>query len=266
MSELVIQEPKLEARLKEKLTQVVREYATRAPRSAQVAIGASEIGNPCDRALALRSLGYSTVNKRDPWATCIGTAVHSYLENAFLAADSAAFRAGQGVPFKVETSVEVCTGVKGTADLYDVETATVIDHKVPGDYTLGKVRKGNISETYRIQIQCYGAGFARLGYDVRNVAVAFWPRGNGASLAGLEIVAYEFDPEVVAAAVARWHALTLAAIELDLEGHPERASLLATADAPCNWCPFFNPSGARKTGATGEPLPSCVGHKKGRGN
>lgn len=263
MSELVIQEPKLEARLKEKLTQVVRDYAERAPRSAQVAIGASEIGNPCDRALALKSLGYSTVNRRDPWATCIGTAVHTYLENAFLAADSAAFKAGLELPFRVETRVEVCTGVKGTADLYDVETATVIDHKVPGDYSLGKVRKGNISDTYRVQVQCYGYGLAARGYDVNHVAIAFWPRGNGASLSGLEIVAWDYDPGVVTDAIARWHSLTLAAIELDLEQHPERANLLATADAPCTWCPFFNPSGARKTDATGEPLPSCAGHRKG---
>jgi hypothetical protein len=268
VTELVIQAPSLEVRLKEKLTGVVRQYAAQRPRSQQKAIGASEIGNPCDRFLALKSLGYPAVAKRDPWATILGSAVHTYLENAFLWADSAAFHAGLEIPFRVETSVQIAPGVRGTADLYDVEEATVIDHKVPADSGMDKARKGktHVSDTYRVQVQCYGAGFAASGFDVRHVAIAFWPRGTGAWLGGLEVVAYDYEPDIVSNACARWQAISLAAIELDLEQYPERAELFATADAPCNWCPYFNPSNRVFTDEAGERLPTCTGHVKRKRN
>lgn len=265
MTELMIQPPDLAAILKAKLTNAVRDYSEHEPRSQQVAIGASEIGNPCDRALALKSLGYEGGggNANDPWAAFIGTAVHYKLEKVFQHANTLHSMSDAAIdyphvsryPWKVETRVELAPGIRGTADLYDVETRTVIDHKVPADAVMKKALKEDVSATYFVQIQAYGYGFARLGYSVSNVAIAFWPRGTGAWLGALHVVTYPYDESVVTSALERWYALVNAAIELDLESHPERANLLATADAPCRWCPFFDMTG-RAT------QPSCKGHGK----
>ena len=237
-----VEEPDLAAVLKRDLTEAVREYEAASPRSTQVAIGASELGNPCDRALALKSLGYTGDDRSDPWARIIGTAVHFYLEKVYSA-----------LGWVTERRVEVAPGIKGTADLY--RRNTVIDHKVPADTTMAKVKKGVISETYKVQVQAYGVGFASLGYVVENVAIAFWPRGRGAWLGGLEVWTDVFRPEIVTAALNRWYAIANAAIELDLEHHPARAELIATADGPCNWCPFHDVTGRA-------PAPSCKGHGK----
>lgn len=262
MTELQIQPPDLAAILKRKLADQVREYAANEPRGQQVAIGASQIGNPCDRALALKSLGYEGHNHggNDPWAAFIGTAVHYRLEKVFRQANSqhavsAAGLNGEPFPFKIETRVELAPGIRGTADLYDVETCTVIDHKVPADAVMKEALKGHLSATYFVQIQAYGYGFRRLGYDVRNVAVAFWPRGTGAWLGALHVVTFDYDESVAASALERWYQLVNAAIDLDLENHPERAGLLATADAPCRWCPFLDMAGRASQ-------PSCKGHGK----
>jgi hypothetical protein len=262
MSELVIQEPDLAEILKGKLTKAVRDYTANEPRSRQASIGASELGNPCDKAMALKSLGYDDGERRatgnDPWAAFIGTSVHYGLEKVFRYANQqrpvSDYTNGLPYNWQVETRVQIAAAIKGTADLYDLETATVIDHKVPADAVMDKARKGQVSATYRVQIQSYGYGFKQLGYDVRNVAIAFWPRGTGAWLGGAHVIVYPYDETVVTEALSRWYALVNAAIELDLENFPERASLLATADAPCRWCPFFDITG-RKTGAL-----DCKGH------
>lgn len=254
MSTLIIEKPNKSAVLKHKLTSAVRDYAANEPRSKQTSIGASEIGSPCDRQLAFKALGYAENRNDDPWARIIGTSVHFYLERVFESQNNDVFHP-DGKPWLIETRVEIGPGVKGTADLYDVEERCVIDHKVPADSTMEKVRRGQISETYKTQLQCYGYGFAQLGYDVESVALAFWPRGKGAWLGGLEVVVYDYDETVAKQALARWYGIVNAAIALDLENYPERAKLLATADAPCKWCPFFDVTG-RGEGAT------CRGHKK----
>lgn len=259
MDELRIAPPNLNAKIKKKLTDAVREYAANEPRSRQSAIGCSEIGSPCDRQLALKSLGFPAISHPDPWTSIIGTAVHSYLEKVYEADN-----AKHDVPaWNVEMRVEIAPNIQGKCDLYDTEYKTVIDHKVPADSGIDKVRKGHISGTYLVQAQCYGYGFARQGFDVEYVALAFWPRGKGAWLGGLEVISYPYDESVVHRALERWNQIAVAAIELDLESFPERAQLLATADGPCSWCGFHNLNPSRVyTDDEGRALPTCAGHKK----
>ncbi len=247
-------------RIKRKLIGAVRDYCDSEPRTQQVAIGASEIGSPCDRQLALKSLGYSEGRRKrdDPWAAFIGTAVHAKLEQVFIKANMKFLSGavtGSHVPWKVETKVEFAPGLRGTGDLYSYEDGAVIDHKVPADSTMNKARREKISPTYEVQVQCYGLGFERAGYDVREVAISFWPRGTGATLEGVHVWADDYKPEIAHAAVKRWLDIVNAAIELDLERFPERRSLFATADAPCKWCPFWDYTG-RREGV------NCKGHRK----
>jgi hypothetical protein len=250
--------------LKGELIDAVRDYCDNEPRSQQRTIGASEIGSPCDRQLALKSLGYDGGGSKrdDPWAAFIGTAVHKKLEDVFEFANvrfirdcsTPVYTPGHG-PWKIETRVEFAPGLKGTGDLFSYNHRTVIDHKVPADATMKKAVSENISPTYNVQVDCYGLGFERAGYDVENVAIAYWPRGTGAVLNKLHIYVRPYDRANAEAAVKRWLDIVNAAIELDLERYPERRNLFATADAPCKWCPFFDWTG-RREGV------NCNGHKK----
>lgn len=251
MQKLEIQAPDLASALKEKMTGAVRDYYASRPRSQQVAIGPSQLGNPCDRQLALKSLGYGERGqglKSDPWTAFIGTSVHAGLESVYQWHNET--NPGNWI---IEQRVEIAPGISGTADLF--HDGTVIDHKIAAEATMTKARKGIVSETYRVQLQAYGYGFTRAGYDVANVAIAFWPRGTGAWLGGLEIVSFPYEADVTERALTRWYTLVNAAIDLDLEHVPERAQLLPTADGPCTWCPFFDFTGRA-------PAPSCKGHKR----
>jgi hypothetical protein len=241
---LIIEEPDLSEILRQEMIEAVRKHDENRPRSRQVAVGASEIGSPCDRQLALKSLGFTGGNKPDPWASIIGTSVHVTLAGVF-----------SELGHVTERSVDIAPGMRGTADLYLAHHKTVVDHKVPADSTMAKVRKKQITPAYRVQGQLYGLGFTKLGYDVENVALAFWPRGAGAWLGGLTVVVDPYDPAVAERALERWFALVLAAVDLDLEQVPENAKYLATADGPCAWCPFFDPQGK-----SAERI-KCTGHK-----
>jgi len=248
---------------KQRLIGVVRRYADRSPRSQQTTLGASEIGTPCDRQLALKAVGAPTSTlPRDKWAAAVGTAVHAYLEKAFLA-DNARAEAEQdwdGGGWLTERAVDVGAGIGGTADLY--EDRTVTDHKIVGDDTLAKVRActcrpdddacPHISTTYKVQAQLYGRGFVLAGWPVEQVAIAFWPRGNGAVLSKLHVWMDDYRPDVADRAIDRWQSILAAVLELDVEHHLDRAGLFATADAPCAWCPYFGPD---RTGG------SCTGHR-----
>ena len=62
----------------------VKEYATFSPRSRQTTIGISELGHPCARRLAYKTLGVEPTNTdHDSWPAIVGTSVHAYLERAF---------------------------------------------------------------------------------------------------------------------------------------------------------------------------------------
>lgn len=97
-----------------------------APRSLQTALGPSEIGEPCARKLAYRLMDEPRINDdRDPWAAIIGTSVHAWLTGALTSVNH---RTGT-IRYLTETRVEIRTGLSGSGDLYDVQRATVVDHK-----------------------------------------------------------------------------------------------------------------------------------------
>jgi cytochrome c5 len=66
------------------LQAVIRDEARGAARSQQVAIGPSELGQACERKLALGLLGAPAINDdRDDWTATVGTACHAWMEKAF---------------------------------------------------------------------------------------------------------------------------------------------------------------------------------------
>ncbi|GAA0638062.1 hypothetical protein GCM10010174_69880 [Kutzneria viridogrisea] len=219
------------------LRQVVIDTDRHAPRSVQVALGPSEIGEPCARKLAYRLMDETRTNAdSDPWAAIIGTAVHAWLADAFEAANT---RLGR-IRYLVERRVEVRPGLTGSCDLFDADTMTVIDHKVVGTTKMREYRLQGPPPHYRAQAHLYGVGYANLGLPVREVALAFYPRGG--LLSGLHVWSEPFDPAIAQAALDR-HDQVLALVDtLDVERNPANyRHLPATPSHGCTYCPWFKP-------------------------
>lgn len=240
------------------IQRVVRTAETGSARSQQRVIGLSEIGDPCDRAVAYRLFETEPVNTgRDNWLATLGTAGHAWLADAFEAENR---RLGRE-RYVVEQRVWLTDGYSGTCDLFDSDTGTVLDHKVLGVTSLRKIRAGEIPPKYRLQIHAYGYGHARAGREVREVALVCYPRSD--NLAGdfggqgLHVWSEPYSEQVALEGLDRLSNLTVLAGQLDVETHPERWALIpATPGSDCRYCPFFRPDGgpADAIGCPGAPV------------
>ena len=67
------------------LGEIITKAGIYAPRSQQVYIGPSEVGQECTRKLAYKLLDWEKVNETGGgnWAAQIGSAIHSHLEGIF---------------------------------------------------------------------------------------------------------------------------------------------------------------------------------------
>lgn len=161
---------------------VVFDAIVNAPRSLQKTIGPSEIGTDCVRCLARKLMGVEKLpieNIGDmPWLPFIGTAVHAQLEEIFRAANDKQ----EEVRWLIETKLPIGEvggiDIWGSCDLFDKETGTVIDHKVVGATKLKSLPKKGPGNTYKIQAHLYGYGWTKLGFEVNEVAVKFYPRND----------------------------------------------------------------------------------------
>lgn len=187
------------------LRQMADDYENSRDRSKQTAIGPSGLGKPCTRCLAREVLGCPVTRTfDDPWCRIIGTAVHAWLDEASVHANVKANRADWYAEMKVYPDDELLPK-GGNADLYHVPTATVIDHKIVGAARLKHYRAQGPGPQYRRQAHLYGAGFAKLGKPVGNVAVAFWNRGG--RLRDLYVWTEAYDPAIAAEALARFRTI-----------------------------------------------------------
>lgn len=185
---------------------VVFDAIVNQPRSLQRLIGPSEIGTDCVRCLARKLMGiekYAVESVDDmPWLPFIGTAVHAQFEEFFSAANSKL----ESVRWLIETRLPIGTigpaEISGSCDLFDKETGTVIDHKVVGTTKLKSLPKKGPGNTYRIQAHLYGYGWTKLGFEVNEVAVKFYPR-NDISLSSGYFWFEKYDEEVALTALER---------------------------------------------------------------
>ena len=161
---------------------VVFDSIVNQPRSLQRNIGPSEIGTDCVRCLARKMLGIEKLPFESigeiPWLPFIGTAVHAQLEEMFAKEND---RLG-AVRWLIETRLPIGRigdmDISGSCDLFDKETGTVIDHKVVGATKLKSLPKKGPGNTYRVQAHLYGYGWTKLGLEVNEVAVKFYPRND----------------------------------------------------------------------------------------
>ena len=214
------------------LKQVVRAHEASRPRSMQTTIGPSEVGTPCPRRLAYKILGTSPVNTdSDPWAAIVGTSVHAWLDTAFADENT---RLGRQ-RWHTSIAVDLPTYLSGTIDLYDADTASVIDHKVVGATAYKRYRKDGPSRQYVIQGHVYACGLRLAGYHVEDVGIAFWSRSG--ALKDSFYWSEPYDEEVVEEALTRLDAIRSATTALGSAALP----LIGTADAFCAWCPYYLP-------------------------
>lgn len=235
--------------LEAELVALIERHILDQPRNGQRRIGPSEVGHPCDRRLAYKTLGIESGWVRGiPWKPWIGTSVHREL--AMILDLDAMRRFGGGrwhVEQKVTAGVTPLGDLDGSCDLFDEHTGTVVDWKTTSRNNVKEYRRNGPGDTYRVQAHLYGAGWAAKGHHVTDVAVFFLPRD------GEWTDRYwwhePYDPAVATAALDR-----LTRIEVAATLGPGVLPILSTAPVHCTYCPAYLPGSTELSrGCPGDP-------------
>ena len=223
------------------LKALIAQGSTSQARSQQVDLGPSEVGTPCLRQLALKLFQAPRVNGMgDPLPSVVGTGAHSLLQE-FAERDNARRTAdGRGMRWIAEEKVTVRRGLTGTCDLLDLETFTVIDWKLPGQSRFDEYRRKGPTPVYRRQAHLYGRGWRNRGIPVEQVAICFLPRGG--QLKNAHLWSEPYSDAVVDDTLARLDTATALLFDLNLDHHPEKASLIPATPGDCFICPFHSPT------------------------
>jgi hypothetical protein len=220
--------------LANRIKDVVNNRSVNAPRSQQKRIGLSEVGEICVRKTSYKLLDWEKTNPAtDPWASISGTAIHSWLADAF-----------EEFPdqYLVEHPVKVTEELGGTADLFDIERKMVIDHKCVGATSMRSRKKDGMTHQQRIQINLYGLGIEReFGQGaVEKVALAFYPLGG--RLDGLHTIVEPYNRQMALDAIQRLEDTQVLLWQLDPESNPKNWDLIPTTPSKsCSYCPWFLP-------------------------
>lgn len=216
-------------------------------RSAQVTLGPSAIGSPCNRRIAMSLLRIPAVNPGgDGWAAFKGTAIHAALAELFTWASADTGRFAVEVPLRLPS--KYVPG--GTTDLLDRVLLMVDDHKIQSRWSQDRLKVDGMTATQRVQLHTYGFGARLQGEEVEHVALISWPM-ESSSLDDLYVVVEPYDPQIARDALARvdgiaaevqaheteratWAGLDIAAQNLDI------ARQFDVAD-DCRFCPFYAP-------------------------
>lgn len=205
------------------------------PRSKQTALGPSEVGMECQRALAYRLL--NTPEKPDPrlpWAPFIGTAVHAAIAEA-LEAENARLGRERWI---VERRVSASDDLSGSSDAYDVDNATVVDWKILGDKSLATLPH-HMSLEYETQAHIYGLGFENAGYPVRWVRICMLTRSSHDFRQSREWTR-PYDRGIAERALARLAETKKLITGLKLAlGDKGWAEVPGTSSKPCSWCRYY---------------------------
>ena len=235
--------------LAEKITAVIQNRSTNAPRSKQRAIGLSEIGEACVRKISYKLLDWQKTNTNtDPWPSISGTAIHSWLADAF----NDQYDGEENKLYLVEHSVMINDELGGTVDLFDIQAGMVIDHKCVGATSMRSRKKDGMTHQQRIQINCYGLGLERAGYTVNKVALAFYPLGG--RLDGMHTIVEPYNRAFAQDAMTRLNETQTLLWQLDPERIPSNWGLIpATTSRMCIYCPFYLPGSTNlSAGCPGE--------------
>lgn len=225
--------------LAERIGQFIVEADARSERSQQAAIGPSEIGNPCNRAIAYKVLDWPETNTaRDPIAAIIGTGFHMWMAEKFEARN-------EGGRYKIEQRVTVREGygaaapITGSADLFDLLLLANLDWKLVGTSSHDKYRRGGPGQQYRVQAHLYGLGQQNAGTPPTRVVVVFIARWHELKV---HVWSEPYDEQVALDALERLDRIRQQVLDLDVEANPENWQQIPIADdAQCRFCPWLLP-------------------------
>jgi hypothetical protein len=205
------------------------------PRHMQIELGPSDVAHPCHRKMAYGMMQAPKTNSEyDPLPSIIGVATHAWLESACEHANSVLGRE-RWIP---ESKVHVAKELSGSSDVYDVDTCTVIDWKVPG-YTRFMAYKKDPGPIYKLQVQFYGLGFENAGMPVKQVAIAFLPRAG--TLRKMHLWHADYDRNIALAGLRKRDQVIELLDEFDVEHNPERYQWIPTQPYDCVFCPWWRP-------------------------
>ncbi len=211
-------------------------------RSAQVTMGPSGMGTPCDRRLAVELMRLPPVNPGgDSWASYVGTCIHAGMEEVFQWANADSGR------FATETRVEFESRFvpKGTADLMDRMLFVLEDFKCQGRWSRNKLKSQGPSRTYRVQAHVYAFGARQRGERIDYVAIVSLPRDES-TLDDMYVWVEPYNPSIAKEAFERVERIGEQVepfIELTTREKALKAKEFDVAD-DCRFCPAYLP-GAR---------------------
>lgn len=228
------------AELKSQLMEIINWADTHSARSQQVAIGPSEIGNPCDQRVARVLAGMEQKNGRfDPWAGIVGTSIHAWMQNAV-----DRYLKESGLPaghplraWKTEVRVKADDLIAGSSDLY---TGDVVDYKSSSSDKIKVMRakgKEAIPPSYLVQGHIYGLGQDKAGRPVRDIVLVFMPR-NGL-IKDMYLYREPYDVDVALKALDRMYRIADELIEANLPESGDWSTIEMMPSNDCWYCPFY---------------------------
>lgn len=260
--------------LLEDLKSLIVQADAEKPRSLQKIPGPSEVGHSCERRLAYGvnrarssvpgAKGYNT--NSDPLAAIMGTSMHAWLEDAAKAANARLGRTRwlteqrvivRPAEYKTLYTIEdlplgsdkdrlalVREELAGTCDLYDFETRTVLDWKIPGATPYADYVKNGPSDQYRGQAHLYGAGYRRIGLPVEHVGIVFISRTG--TLRQVHLWREPYNQDLVDSILARLDSVEDQMARFNVATDPSGFLRIDTTPGKyCRYCPWFsvNPQG-----------------------
>jgi hypothetical protein len=220
--------------IKETLTEIIVNAQRNSGRSKQVALGCSEVGQECTLRLAYRMADMPTLNWPDSWPATVGTSIHAWMEQAVN--DFQAIHSTKR--WITELAVFPSEIVAGHTDLYDTETATVLDWKFPSPDNLKKMKRDGPSAQYMTQVQLYGLGHERAGRPVKRVGIA--ALGRQGWLKDLWVHTVPYDREHALNAVRRIFQLGARMTALGLPDSNAWQEIERSPSRLCTFCPMWN--------------------------
>jgi hypothetical protein len=219
--------------LANEITNIITEASRYSPRSQQVYIGPSEVGQECVRRLAYKLLDWEKANESGggSWAANVGTAIHSFLEEIF---------SKYPEKYEVEQKVQIRANLSGTVDLFDKEKGYVLDWKTTSPAGVKAKRSEGATPQQVTQVQLYGYGKAQQGVQVNKVGLIFLPTGG--QITDMHIELYDYDESAALSALARLDSVYELLSTIDVEENPQMWPLIpATPSRMCMYCPYYRP-------------------------
>ena len=246
-------------RYAQELREVVLRYAARLPRNTQRQLGPSELGHHCDRQLVGKMAGVEFAHGgnmlHDSWPSIVGTALHSFLEQAFQWESQWHANGRWLTECRVTPDPGAVSPHPGTADLFDTLYCALGDHKCQSEAIRTRLRRDGPPYHYYVQMLLYALGYMHKGYNVQRIVLISWPRTKSSldDLYVWEKMVTADDmrevQEVLDKTVVREKlAVFVARGELSFWDVPPTPS-----DSDCQYCPFFNPAALKDRTSQGCP-------------